>query len=126
MEKRNPVGWFEIAANDLERAKKFYTSVFGLQVQYMEMADSKMYMFGGGPESAGSAGSLIQSPMSKPNSEGTIVYFSCADLTKELSIVEGAGGKVVLPKTSIGEFGFIALISDSEGNTVGLHTPASM
>jgi predicted enzyme related to lactoylglutathione lyase len=85
------------------------------------MPDSKMYMFGE-PEKIGSGGSLVHSDDSKPSIEGTLVYFSSEDLTTELDRVEGAGGKIVVPKTEIGEFGFFAQIIDTEGNKVGLHS----
>ena len=117
----NPVQWLEIATNDLERAKMFYEKVFGLSYQYVEMPDSKMYMFGD-PEKVGSSGCLVQADGSVPSAEGTVVYFSCDDLAEELSRVEQEGGQIVVPKTDIGEFGFFAHIMDSEGNRVGLHS----
>ncbi len=122
MENWNQVNWFEIATNDLERAKKFYSDVFGSEFQYMEMQESKMYMFTGAPDKLGATGTLIKSDMYKPTSDGTIVYFYCEDLANELSKVEGAGGKTIFPKTSIGEHGFIAQFTDTEGNRLGLHS----
>jgi len=122
MGKMNPVNWFEIAATDLERAKTFYNKVFGSEFQYMEMPGMQMYMFSGGPELPGAAGSLFKSEGNKPSLDGTTIYFYCEDLSNELSKVEGAGGKVLLPRTSIGEFGFIALFADTEGNRLGMHS----
>ena len=117
----NPIGWLEIAATDIERAKEFYSSVFKLEFQYIEMPDTKMYMFGN-PEGKGSAGAIQKSDMNKPSTEGTVPYFSCEDLATELGRVESAGGKVIIPKTDIGEFGFFAQIDDTEGNRIGLHS----
>lgn len=117
----NPVQWFEIATTDLERAKGFYTKVFDLEFQFIEMPDSKMYMFGA-PDMIGSAGCLLQSPASKPSAEGTVIYFSCEDVATQAARIEEAGGKLLIPKTDIGEFGFFAQFIDSEGNRLGLHS----
>ncbi len=117
----NPIQWVEIAATDLERAKGFYSSVFGLELQLMEMPDSKMYMFGA-PEQPGSSGCLVQSPINKPSADGAVVYFSCEDVANELAKVEESGGQIIVPKTDIGEFGFFAQVIDTEGNRIGIHS----
>ncbi len=121
---RNPIGWVEIAATDLERAKTFYEKVLGLALQLIEMPGETLYAFGAGgdPIAAGAAGALVKSDGNTPNSEGTIVYFKCEDLSVELARVEEAGGKIVVPKTDIGEFGFFARFIDTEGNIIGLHS----
>lgn len=118
----NPVNWFEIATNDLERAKDFYTTVFKREFQLIEMPDSKMYMFSSDPQTSGASGALISSSQNKPSTDGTIVYFACDDVANETSRVEPAGGKLILPKMSIGEFGFIAQCIDTEGNRIGFHS----
>lgn len=118
---KNPVQWFEITTVDLERAKLFYSKVFNLEFQFIEMPDSSMYMFGN-PDEVGSAGCLMQSADTKPSIDGSVVYFSCEDISRELALVEKEGGKILLPKTDIGEFGFFAQIIDSEGNRIGLHS----
>ncbi len=117
----NPVQWFEIATTDLERAKDFYSKVFNLEFQFLEMPDSKMYMFGA-PDKVGSAGSLVQSSASKPGADGTVIYFTCEDVATEAGRVEEAGGTLTIPKTDIGEFGFFAQCIDTEGNRIGLHS----
>lgn len=117
----NPIQWVEIAATDLERAKDFYSSVFGLDFQLMEMPDSRMYMFGA-PAQPGSSGCLVQSAINKPSADGAVVYFSCKNVANELAKVEEAGGQIVVPKTDIGEFGFFAQVIDSEGNRIGMHS----
>ncbi|MEW7279827.1 VOC family protein [Aquimarina sp. 2201CG1-2-11] len=117
----NPVQWFEIAATDLERAKNFYSKVFNLEFQLVEMPDSKMYMFGA-PDKVGSAGSIVQSGDSKPSQDGTVVYFACEDVAVQANRAEEAGGTLVIPKTDIGEFGFFAQLIDTEGNRIGLHS----
>ena len=118
----NPVNWFEIAANDLQRAKEFYANVFQREFQLIEMSESKMYMFDGGPDLKGAAGALVQSSDNTPNPNGTIVYFECEDVGNESSRVESAGGKLLFPKTAIGEHGFISQFIDTEGNRIGLHS----
>ena len=117
----NPIQWLEIATTDLERAKTFYSKVFKLQFEYIEMPDSKMYMFGN-PGKEGSSGALVQSGNSKPSSDGTIIYFSCEDISNELAIIEKEGCKILIPKTDIGEFGFFSQVIDTEGNRIGLHS----
>ena len=121
----NPVVWFEIAATDLERAKKFYSEVFQIEMQYVDMPDSPMYMMGSSAEGiAGASGALVKSADNKPSTSGTIVYFYCDDVAVEASRVEAAGGTLIVPKTSLGEFGFMAMFIDTEGNKVGMHSMA--
>ena len=117
----NPVNWLEIATSDLERAKDFYAEVFKLEFQFIEMPDSKMYMFGE-PNQIGSAGSLVQAADSTPSKDGTVIYFSCEDVDIQLGLVVAAGGEIMVPKTDIGEFGFFAHVLDTEGNRIGLHS----
>ncbi len=117
----NPVQWFDIATTNIERAKDFYSKVFNLEFQLIETPDSKMYMFGV-PDKVGSAGCLVQSNNNKPSADGTIIYFSCQDVILEANRVEEAGGKLLFPKTSIGAFGFVAQLIDTEGNRIGLHS----
>ncbi len=120
---KNPIQWLEIATIDIERAKQFYAKVFGLEFQFIDMPDAKMYIFGAPDmDVPGSAGSLVQSKYYKPSTDGTVVYFSCEDVAVELARVEAAGGNIVVPKTDIGEFGFYAHILDTEGNKIGLHS----
>ena len=88
----NPIQWLEIATADLERAKDFYTNVFDLQFQYIEMPDSKMYMFGM-PDKVGSSGCLVHSEENKPSAEGTMVYFACDDVAVQIAKISEAGGK---------------------------------
>jgi len=121
----NPVVWFEIAATDLERAKKFYSEVFQLEMQYVDMPDSPMYMMGSGEDgAAGAGGALVKSVDNVPSTSGTMVYFYCDDVAVESARVEAAGGTLIVPKTSLGEFGFMAIFIDTEGNKVGMHSMA--
>jgi predicted enzyme related to lactoylglutathione lyase len=118
----NPVNWFEIATTNLERAKNFYATVFQREFQLIEMPESKMYMFVGEPEAKGAVGALVQSEQNKPSADGTIIYFECEDAAIESGRVEKAGGKLLFPKMTIGEFGFISQGIDTEGNRIGFHS----
>lgn len=118
----NPVSWFEIGVKDLERAKKFYTEVFQIPMQFIDMPDAPMYMMGDGGDSIGSGGALVLSKDNTPSTDGTIVYFNCQDVAVEGGRVEAAGGRLLFPKLSIGEFGFISQFIDTEGNRIGLHS----
>lgn len=76
----------------------------------------------GEPDQLGSAGSLVESGENKPSTDGTVIYFSCEDVAMEAGRIEEAGGKLILPKTDIGKFGFFAQFIDTEGNRIGLHS----
>ncbi len=117
----NAVVWFDIPVTDIERAKEFYQAVIGTELTDMENGPSKMAMFPFAPGIA--SGALVQNPDSKPSGSGTTVYLNGGkDLSDPLSRVESAGGKIVMPKTSIGEYGFVARFQDTEGNVVALHS----
>jgi uncharacterized protein len=127
----NPVVWFEIYVQDMPRAKRFYETVFattlaslaaptadspGLEMWAFPMADPAS---GAG---AGSGGALVKMPGFSSGGSGTIVYFQCDDCAIEASRVAKAGGKIQQEKMSIGDYGFVALAHDSEGNMIGLHS----
>lgn len=117
----NAVHWFEIPAQDLLRAVRFYNRVLGLDMAATELMGCPMAMF---PSDGGVGGALVEHEQSIPSPNGTLVYLDGGnDLSVPLGKVPAAGGKVVMPKTSIGEHGFCAVFEDSEGNRVGLHSP---
>jgi len=118
------VGWFEIPVADMNRAKEFYESVLDISISIHEFGNLQMGWFPNGPEKSGATGSLVQHEMYKPSmTDGPLLYFSCKDVALELSRVEGANGKIIQPKTQIGEeHGFMALIKDTEGNRIALHS----
>ena len=121
-EQTNPVNWFEIPVNDLERAKQFYETVFGLQLSLNEMGPMKMAWFPMTQGACGAMGTLMQSEGYAPSHAGTLVYFSVTDIEGTLDKVNANGGKTLLPKTGIGEHGYIAHFQDCEGNRVALHS----
>lgn len=123
--KRNPVGWFEIYVQDMERAKKFYEAVLAKPLEQLtdpndgEMA---MWAFPMEMDAPGAAGALVEMEGAPSGGGGTLVYFSCGDCAVEEARIVPNGGNVHKPKFAIGEFGFISLVSDTEGNMVGLHS----
>lgn len=122
--KKTPVVWFEIPTNDLNRARKFYEEVFACELTPMGSGDMKMFQFPTKNDAYGTSGMLVQMEGYKPAMTGTLVYFSVSDIDETLNRVIVAGGKISLPKMSIGEYGVIAHFEDSEGNKVGIHAMA--
>jgi uncharacterized protein len=121
----NPVNWFEIYTSDYQRAKKFYSTVFKIELTDLPSLDSKpatYCTFPGGMTGSGSSGALAKMDMMKPGPGGTMIYFHTEEILTEQGRVEAAGGKVMKPKMAIGEYGFIAIIEDTEGNFIGLHS----
>ena len=121
--KDNSLNWFEISVKDIARAKKFYETIFDLQMQEMEMMGMKMAFFPMEPGSGKANGGLAQSPMHEPGKAGVKIYLNAnPDLSTALGKVEKAGGKITMPKTAIGPNGFMAFFEDTEGNSIGLHS----
>jgi predicted enzyme related to lactoylglutathione lyase len=118
----NPVGWFDIHVSNLNRAKKFYETVFNVTLTDAPIEWGKQSFFPFSPESPNISGALVEKADMAANGNNTVVYFETEDCTAEENRVEQAGGKVVQPKMNIGEFGFISIFIDTEGNTVGLHS----
>lgn len=118
----NPVGWFEIPVTDMALSKNFYQQVFQLELTMMEMASDQMALFPFDHQQSGCGGALVLGPDSRPSAAGTTVYFQTTDVGPVLKRVAMAGGEVLLPKTAIGEHGFIGLFLDPAGNKLGLHS----
>lgn len=123
--KGNPVGWFEIYVDDMDRATTFYETVFKTKLELMtDPTDMGMQMksFPSDMEGYGTPGALVKMKDAKAGGSNVVLYFVCDDCAIEESRVKSAGGKVNNAKTSIGEFGFCSIVTDSEGNTIGLHS----
>ncbi len=119
----NSINWFEIPVTEIGRAKKFYQTIFDVQLTDMDMGEMKMAAFPYEPMSGKATGALAQSPNHKPSTEGTVIYLNAnPNLQTVLDKVEGAGGNIASPKMAIGENGHIAFVMDTEGNLVGLHS----
>jgi len=117
---RNAVGWFEIYVDDMARARAFYEAVFQRTLTRLT-TDSD----GGGDASGlhgGAAGALVHMPGFAAGANATIVYFSCADCAVEAGRAAAHGGRIFKDKVSIGQYGHIALVHDTEGNLIGLHS----
>jgi hypothetical protein len=122
MEKPNAIGWFDIYVDEMDRAVAFYESVFDQKLEPLgdPTGETAMMSFPADMAVYGAAGALVKSPRSRPGPGGTMVYFSTEDCAMEEARVSLAGGKVVRPKFSIGEFGWVAVCEDTEGNPFGL------
>lgn len=120
--KNNPVCWFEIYVQDMARAKQFYESVFQTTLEKLNTPEFEMWGFPASMEHYGSCGSLVKMEGVASGGNSTIVYFSCADCAAEAARVTASGGQIHREKTSIGQYGFIVLAVDTEGNMIGLHS----
>lgn len=121
---KNPVGWFEIHVQDMERASRFYAQVFQHSFTPLDTPepDMQMRMFNGDMNAHGTTGALVKHPMKQPSTEGVLIYFSCQDCAIQQQLALDNGGRVFKEKFSIGNNGFIAIVGDSEGNAIGLHS----
>ncbi|MCZ8155189.1 MAG: VOC family protein [Leptospira sp.] len=122
MNKSNAIGWFDIYVENLDRATKFYEGVF--QIKLTKMGDptgeTKMMSFPAEMSVYGAAGALVKSDYAKPGSGGTMLYFNSEDCNSEESRIVKFGGKVIRNKFSIGEYGWVSICEDSEGNSIGI------
>jgi predicted enzyme related to lactoylglutathione lyase len=122
MAKSNAIGWFDLYVSDMSRAVSFYENVLQLKLAPMgdPTGDTQMMSFPSDMGSYGAGGALVKSNHARPGVGGTLVYFSVEDCAQAESRVANSGGKVIRPKFSIGEFGWVVLFVDTEGNMVGL------
>jgi hypothetical protein len=120
----NPVRWFEIYVQDMDRARRFYETVLGRKLERLNTGDLDYWAFPSVMDQSGTAGALVRVPGVPSGGNSTVVYFGCADCAVEAARVAPAGGKVHREKMSIGEYGFVALAIDTEGNIFGLHSMA--
>lgn len=122
MSKMNAIGWFDIFVEDLGRATAFYETVLKCKLEQIgdPTGETQMMSFPADMSVYGAGGALSKSAHARPGVGGTIVYFNAQDCAVEEARVEAAGGQVVRPKFSIGEFGFVTLCMDTEGNMFGI------
>jgi hypothetical protein len=121
----NNIGcWFEIYVQDMKRAKHFYEAVLNVPLQKLDGPGLEMWAFPMVMDAPGASGSLVKMEGVPSGGNSTLVYFSCADCAVEAARVAPAGGRLQQDKMSIGEYGFIALAVDTEGNRFGLHSMA--
>ena len=122
--KENVLNWFEVSVGDINRAKKFYETIFDIKMETQNMMGMEMAFFPWEQGSGKLSGGLAKSQMHKPSADGVKVYFNGnPDLSTVLAKVEKAGGKVTMPKTKISDdIGYMAFFIDTEGNSVALHS----
>ncbi|MBK8883930.1 MAG: VOC family protein [Bacteroidales bacterium] len=119
---KNALNWFEIPVKNFNKAKKFYETILGSEMQTMEAMGMKTAFFPADMEN-GIGGCIVEGQGYEPSNKGSLIYLNGGeDLSVPLSKVEKAGGKITLPKTSLGPNGFMAHFEDTEGNKVGLHS----
>lgn len=124
MAKTNAVGWFDIYVSDMKRAVAFYEAVLKQKLEKIgdPTGEMEMMSFSGNMTSYGASGALVKSAHSRPGVGGTMIYFSVQDCSVEESRVTSAGGKIIRPKFSIGEFGWVTICQDTEGNMFGFNS----
>lgn len=122
---KHAINWFEIPVKNYERAKQFYTTVMDSEItdHHMPEQNMKYGMFSYDNDNNGVGGGLIEAEGQKPTSDGCTLYLNGGeDLSISLAKVESSGGKIIIPKTDIGENGFMAQFLDTEGNRIALHS----
>ena len=122
------IGWFDIYVEDMDRAQAFYETVLETTLTSMDDPNdptAQMRAFDDDFVSHGAGGALVKLEYAKPGPGGAMVYFSCDDCAVEEARVVAAGGSIVRPKFPIGDHGFVSIMTDTEGNMVGLHSVGS-
>lgn len=123
---KNPISWFEIYVDNIQRAKYFYESVLDIKLtDFNNPAISneiQMKHFPFDMNGYGSTGALVQRKGISAGRNGSIVYFASKDCKIEEIKIEESGGSIYQTKTSIGEHGFTVLAIDTEGNLFGIHS----
>jgi predicted enzyme related to lactoylglutathione lyase len=128
--RSNPVVHFEIYVQDMERARAFYEAMLGVQLRKAPAPgpdmEIEMWFFPVDPDAGmtqyGAGGALVRMPGCAPGSGGTVVYFGCEDCGVEAARAAQSGGTVSQEKMAIGEYGYCAMVIDTEGNLIGLHS----
>jgi uncharacterized protein len=118
----NSVNWFEIYVDDMSRAKAFYENVFGVKLSKLDNPDLEMLAFPSDQNSYGTSGALVRMPGFETGANSVLVYFRCVDCAVEADKAVKFGGRIQKKKTAIGQYGHMALVFDTEGNMIGLHS----
>ena len=122
MNNLNPVCWFDINVTNLEKSKQFYETVLNTKLTDLPIEWGRQSTFPFSDNGPNATGALVEKEAVPSNGNSTVIYFSSEDCTTEELRIEKAGGKIIKRKTPIGEFGFISLFQDLDGNTIGLHS----
>jgi predicted enzyme related to lactoylglutathione lyase len=118
--KKNPGSYFEIPVTDMNRAIKFYSSVFGYDFTRENIHGNEMAMFPLNPYSEGISGALAKGEIYIPSKTGSLIYLNVSNIEETLELVKKQGGAILFPKTKAGEYGYVAEFEDSESNRVAL------
>jgi predicted enzyme related to lactoylglutathione lyase len=122
---QNAISWFEIPTIDIDRAQKFYETIFTINMFPLDNANLKMRLFPIEDQAKGVGGAIVHSDFHKPSpSDGPLIYLNAnPDVQNVLDKVNAAGGKILVPKTQISpEYGYMAVVMDTEGNRIALHS----
>jgi len=120
------INWFEIPVENMGRAVRFYEALLGETLEQREFLGVPHALFADSQSNGRPIGALIAEDGLLPSPAGTRIYLHANDIDTCLARAVEAGGGIALPKTSIGPQGSMALVRDSEGNLVGLHTPGTV
>lgn len=118
----NAVIWFEIYVQEMTRAKRFYEGVLQVTLEKIDTPGMEMWSFPMQMNQEGAGGALVKMEGVRSGGNSIIVYFACDDCADEQARVAAHGGRVDKSKMPIGEYGFISLVYDTEGNMIGLHS----
>ncbi|GAB7256717.1 VOC family protein [Polaribacter sp. OB-PA-B3] len=122
MKNVNPVNWFDILVSNLKNAKEFYETVFNIKLVDFPAEFGKQAGFPFDPKGINITGALVEKEDFVSGNNNTIIYFESKDCVTEEHLVEKVGGKIIRSKMSIGEFGFVSILEDRDGNSIGLHS----
>ena len=118
--KSNPVVYFEIPVNNIDRAIKFYKAVFNVNFDKDNIDNNEMALFPFADNNSGISGALVKGEIYKPTKNGVVIYFKTENINKTLKLATSNGGKILYPKTDNG-IGLVAEFEDTEGNRIALY-----
>ena len=120
IKKSNPVVYFEIPVKDIDRAIKFYKTVFNFDFDKENIDNNEMALFPFADGNSGISGSLVKGEIYKPTTDGVVIYFKTENIDETLKLVAANGGQILYPKTDNG-IGLVAEFEDTEGNRIALY-----
>lgn len=120
IKKTNPVVYFEIPVNDIDRAINFYKSVFNFEFDKEQIDNNEMALFPFFAEKTGISGALAKGEIYKPTKDGVLIYFKTEDIKESIQLALTNGGQILYPVTDNG-IGLVAEFEDTEGNRIALY-----
>ena len=118
--KSNPVVYFEIPVIDMDRATKFYSTVFNFKFDSTIIDNNIMALFPFTEKKSGISGALAKGEIYKPTKDGVLIYFNTVNIDETLRLANTNGGQILYPKTDNG-IGLVAEFEDTEGNRIALY-----